>query len=550
MAAAAPSGVRAWRGVRLRRAARLTLPGLLTLVLCFVPAVAAAQLISPGKLSKAHAYLDGITHCTECHEPGHQGPAASRCLACHVPLHQRIAAGQGYHASLTGRPCQQCHKEHFGRNFQLVRLDTATFRHSLTGFVLNGAHARTACHACHKPAHITNAEVRTFMGEHGALSRTMLGLSRACISCHRSDDPHAGQFAGRRCSACHDASTWKRAVKFNHDEARFRLTGAHLRVKCEACHGPARPGGPMRFTGLEFGSCASCHKDPHPAAMGTTCTRCHDTAGWRRVKRGALGRGFDHAMTGFALRGAHARLKCDVCHSAAQPPGIRIRFTTGTRSGTFPRPVGRRCMSCHVDAHAGAFAHGRPGPSCDNCHTQRSWSPSTFGLERHNRDATFKLTGAHAATPCNECHRRARPGVPPRFEFARLSCRTCHAKDDPHKGMFGAMSCDRCHQTTSFKVQSFDHKNVRPSECRSCHAKDSPHGTQFGNESCASCHDTRSFHIARFDHSRTRFPLEGRHARVPCASCHRPERNAAGKLIVRYRPLPTDCAACHGGDKR
>lgn len=533
-------------GARFWRRAGRGLPGLLLLVALVLPRAASAQLISPGKLSAAHAQLDGISHCTQCHEPGHRGPSAERCLACHVPLQRRIAVDEGYHASVAGKPCQACHKEHFGRGFQLVRLDTATFRHDVTGFVLRGAHARTACHDCHEPAHITSAEVRRFMSKHGALSRTMLGLSTACVSCHRSDDPHGGQFAGRRCDACHDASTWKRAPRFDHDSARFRLTGAHVRVKCDACHRPVRPGGPARFAGLHFSSCASCHKDPHNGAMGSDCTSCHVTASWKRLSSRALAH-FDHTRTGFALVGAHASLRCGDCHNATQPAGIRIRFARSTLSNAFPRPLGKACTSCHLDVHRGAFAHGAPGPSCDNCHTQRSWSPSTFGLRRHDRVAQFKLTGAHAATPCNQCHRPARPGAMPRFRFASLSCRTCHRQDDPHKGRFGTASCDRCHDTSSFKVRSFDHSLVNASQCRSCHAADSPHGGQFGHQSCAGCHDTHSFHIARFDHSRTRFPLTGKHAQAPCAACHRRERTAAGKLVVRYRPLPTDCVACHGG---
>ena len=43
-----------------------------------------AQLISPGKLSAAHAELEGMRQCTQCHELGQRGASAQRCLGCHT----------------------------------------------------------------------------------------------------------------------------------------------------------------------------------------------------------------------------------------------------------------------------------------------------------------------------------------------------------------------------------------------------------------------------------------------------------------------------------
>lgn len=516
--------------------------------LFMVPGPGAAQLISPGKLSAPHAALEGITNCIRCHEPGHAGPAASRCLACHVPLQRRIAAGKGYHASIAARPCEDCHREHFGRDFALVRLDTATFQHGATGFVLRGAHARAACRDCHQPDRIVNADVRQFKGRYGALGRTMLGLSTACSACHRSDDPHGGQFGTRECSDCHDESDWKHAVRFDHGATRFELTGAHARVTCGACHHAERPGGPVRFAGLSFSSCTSCHRDPHDGAMGSSCTGCHTTGSWQKLDRTLVERRFDHSRTGFELQGAHASLHCAACHGGADVPGIGIRFVAGTQSHTYPRPTGHDCASCHLDAHHGAFAGSPRRAECDRCHTQSAWTPTTFGLEQHD-STQFRLTGAHRAVPCDGCHRSTQPGKPPQLRMGDTDCRACHAKDDPHHGSFGSESCGHCHQTDSFRVKSFDHAGVQSSQCDECHAKDSPHREQFGETSCASCHDTHTFRIARFDHSRTRFPLTGKHAALPCASCHHAEREPDGSSMVLYRPLPTNCSGCHGGGR-
>jgi len=76
-------------------------------------------------------------------------------------------------------------------------------------------------------------------------------------------------------------------------------------------------------------------------------------------------------------------------------------------------------------------------------------------------------------------------------------------------------------------------------ECSSCHAD--PHRGGLG-ATCTKCHETGGFEIVArgaFDHDRTRYPLRGRHAAVPCAKCH-DFRTAAGK-----RPAFATCTACH-----
>ena len=53
---------------------------------------------------------------------------------------------------------------------------------------------------------------------------------------------------------------------------------------------------------------------------------------------------------------------------------------------------------------------------------------------------------------------------------------------------------------------------------------------------CAECHEERTWRGARFDHSKTKFPLEGKHEKVACATCHPAERWAG---------TPKECVACH-----
>src|SRR5512145_3557946 len=69
-------------------------------------------LVSPGRLSRAHASLEGIGNCLSCHSAG-RGIAAEKCLTCHKPVADRIAQRKGVHRSVT-TDCVACHVEHAG----------------------------------------------------------------------------------------------------------------------------------------------------------------------------------------------------------------------------------------------------------------------------------------------------------------------------------------------------------------------------------------------------------------------------------------------------
>jgi uncharacterized paraquat-inducible protein A len=54
--------------------------------------------ISPGKLSKEHTSLEGISNCTACHDLGAK-ISEQKCLNCHKELKTRITQNKGYHVS-------------------------------------------------------------------------------------------------------------------------------------------------------------------------------------------------------------------------------------------------------------------------------------------------------------------------------------------------------------------------------------------------------------------------------------------------------------------
>jgi len=83
--------------------------------------------ISPGALSNTHAYLEGVSNCTKCHDVGNK-VTRQKCLTCHQIIKTNILARKGYHASpeVSGKECVVCHNEHHGRNFQIIRFDRKT----------------------------------------------------------------------------------------------------------------------------------------------------------------------------------------------------------------------------------------------------------------------------------------------------------------------------------------------------------------------------------------------------------------------------------------
>ena len=501
---------------------------------------ARGQLLSPGKLSKAHSSLEGVRSCTECHELKQRGSSPRLCLQCHALVRSRLERKQGFHATVAERRCGECHKEHLGREFNVLRVDSAKFAHEQTGFTLKGGHTSAGCRSCHAAELVADPAVRTHAGSE-FLSRTFLGLSPRCTACHTSDSPHEQQFTGRECTACHTETDWDSAPAFDHAKASFALTGRHAEVSCTGCHTERGPSTAVQWKGIRFASCADCHRDPHAGRMAGSCSSCHNVEGWLRITRD-LATSFDHTRTGFTLRGAHRRAECRACHSSSGGrSGIAIRFAAGKSGATYAQPLVKDCASCHRDPHPRAVAQASQA-SCAGCHSENAWSPTSYSAAKHTR--SFALIGSHAVVPCLSCHRNGPTGSS--FVLPERSCRSCHQNVDPHRGRYGARGCDQCHNPTDWKVARFNHESAADQACAACHASADPHAGQFGRTNCGACHGTSTFRIASYSHSRTRFPLTGAHEKIACAACHRTERDQEARTFVRYKPLEPTCRACHG----
>jgi hypothetical protein len=505
----------------------MTLRHALALLLAAAPLGAhGVDLLSPGELSRAHASLEGTAACTKCHPAGGK-LSADACLACHAELRDRIAAGKGLHGRMApgDRACEKCHHEHEGRDFALVswgKEGRAAFDHARTGTPLAGKHRKADCAKCHDPRFVADPAVKELLAKQPQ-RRTFLGAPTACSPCHA--DEHRGQL-GVDCARCHVDEKWKPAPRFDHAKAAYKLAGKHAKVACEKCHprqespppeGASQvavvvPSAATRYKGLKFAACGDCHKDPHAGKFGAACTSCHVVDDWRKLTGAAAEKAF-HEKTKYPLRGGHVNAPCKGCHGPF--PGEKKERLKGLAFAA--------CTDCHADAHLGQIPVGaRDARTCDACHGVEGWTPVRYELEDHAR-GKYPLEGAHRAAACAGCHpkdpqaasrvpaavraRLTAMGRPVRAAEARIrvehaaDCRTCHK--DPHAGQFEARlkqrGCEACHQVASWRRLAFDH------------GKDS------------------------------RWPLEGKHAKAACGSCHRPGEGGT----VRYRPLETACAACH-----
>jgi Cytochrome c7 and related cytochrome c len=509
----------------------------LVVVVVLAPRLAPAQVLSPGPLSHAHASIEGDDDCSKCHESGNK-VVARLCLDCHKDLGGELAAGRGLHGrSYKGKPCEDCHVEHVGRNTKLIRWPGGAMEkldHGLTGWVLDGSHAKVACLTCH---------TRT-----SPLRKPQFVATRtACAACHK--DPHAGRFAAE-CQKCHGATSWKAFDRgqFDHRLARFPLTGKHASVVCEKCH----TGAPPRWQPLAFATCDGCHADPHKGQFKPKgCTTCHDTGGWASGSEKIRD---NHPR--LSLANGHARVACRTCHD---------------RGNDRAPSKGGRCESCHRPVHTAKFS-GR----CETCHGAIRWLglSDAVGREHHGK-TRYPLAGKHAGVACAQCHPANRPVAERYRNLAFTACNACHR--DPHAGEFAARSggeCAQCHGVAGFAPTTFGvaehartrfaldgkhvaapcgscHRAARPrlaftvakQACADCHAN--PHGAQFAREiaagGCARCHTALDWRLAKIEH--VAWPLAGAHARTPCQACHGEQQK--GAPATAYRGIPRGCEGCH-----
>jgi hypothetical protein len=254
---------------------------------------------------------------------------------------------------------------------------------------------------------------------------------------------------------------------------------------------------------------------------------------------------------------AHAKIEgeCSNCHD---------RTDREAQSGL--------CLACHkeiaADIRGATRYHGRMAQAtagqCRGCHTEhlgREADINKLSLSGFSHELSeFPLKGAHSALACASCHK---PGTP--YRKAPTGCADCHRGNDVHKGNLGT-DCASCHEAASWQQVHFDHDRTSfpltnrhrdvscsachagerykgtPGQCVGCHLPDDVHKGSQGPK-CANCHSSADWSTQKFDHTReTGFALQGKHAHIGCADCHR-----SGNL---HASIPKDCNGCHRSDDR
>jgi hypothetical protein len=486
---------------------------LAAIVIAVAASVTGNGIFSPGALSGVArgAPIDGVSshadlerRCDACHATLFSGDRmADRCLACHTTVQEEIASGDGLHGLLAPvDDCRGCHTDHRGATAALTLADPADFPHERTGYSLRAHPLRAeggdvSCLDCHPasptsftpPACLSCHEGldQPYMAEHvetfgtaclnchdgidsyGASfdhavypltgghaeaecggchqGSTTLEALRAttteCVACHAADDIHDGRL-GTSCEECHTPATWADAT-IDHDLTRFALVGRHVDALCESCHVD------RQWTGIGQ-TCRDCHQvdDPHRGQFTGDCAPCHAPTGWEDVT-------FDHAQTGFALTGGHAKPACAACH----PDGRYVGTPTS-------------CIACHAadDRHDGAF-----GKDCAACHKTTTWDDWTFDHDRSD----FPLTGAHRNVSCQGCHKGGT------FAGTPTACAACHARPASHGSVLRG-SCGSCHTTRAWTPASYNGPHPFPMRhggagtCAACHP------SSLTSYSCARCH--------------------------------------------------------------
>lgn len=471
------------------------------------------KALMPGPLHASHAKYED--DCDVCHRLLSKEEQNKLCLDCHD--HRNIAEDlrdkRGFHgrlAEVRKKACRVCHAEHKGRDARMVLLDTQTFNHDNSDFVLRGRHRDAPCKACHKP------------------KKTYRQAPKACVDCHESDDPHDGKL-GKRCDSCHGENRWL-DFRFDHGQTEFKLRGKHKGVVCQNCH-------PQQTYRAVAKTCISCHRsdDVHRGRYGKKCKDCHDVNGWATQH-------FDHDKdTDYRLTGRHQKVACEQCHRDAPKPKAKRE------------PLKTDCYSCHRlhDEHKGQY-----GRKCKSCHSTKGWKKTTF---RHDK-TDFPLKGKHKKVACVDCH----AGDIYKEELG-VHCIDCHRSHDVHGGQQGKQCAD-CHNEESWSGKvAFDHdlanfpllgahatvaceechasgnfKDAKVS-CVSCHAVDDTHRRRLG-ANCGVCHYVGDWKAWDFDHDKkTDFKLEGAHRGIVCEACHR-------EVVTEKIKLSTDCSYCHLSD--
>ena len=308
-------------------------------------------------------------NCVACHKDPHENKFGQQCTNCHSEKtfqvsgvlkdfdHNKTGFGlEGKHKSVDCKKCHTadsftdpvkhyacnvCHKDYHEGEFTPYGIGPDCNKchtvngfagslytiadHKLTKFPLEGGHIATPCIACHKKE-TTKWKFKE--------------IGSKCADCHK--DVHEGFidkkfYPNQSCETCHISSSWA-DNHFDHNLTKFKLSGAHAKQACAACHGKGDENTPFakkqKFSNIPS-SCTDCHKNVHGKQFEkngiTDCVACHGSESWKTTK-------FNHNKAAFKLDGKHAKVSCDACHKKKE---INGEFIVQYKFKSF------LCVDCH-----------------------------------------------------------------------------------------------------------------------------------------------------------------------------------------------------------
>lgn len=166
-----------------------------------------------------------------------------------------------------------------------------------------------------------------------------------------------------------------------------------------------------------------------------------------------------------------------------------------------------KCLDCHTNIEntlfQGSGYHAQASKKnmvCSDCHSEHHGRDNDIAyLDREtfdHRETGWALLGQHTVLKCEACHKKDS------FLLDNKMCVDCHR--DIHLGQLEG-NCEHCHNTNSFKMESYRHK----------HSEMSP---------------------------------KGKHSSLACDECHRQSKighDAGFGMAVKYKNIDFQCHSCH-----
>ena len=214
--------------------------------------------------------------------------------------------------------------------------------------------------------------------------------TRLCLGCHKNVAADVrkrtrlhGRLDDRTCRVCHTEHKGRRAViapldtkKFDHDQADFKLLGAHRDAKCETC--PSHERSTVRRRGSARLPCEGRRRE---GAQGASREELRELSRRAALDDGALRPREDEVLV--AGRQARRREVREV------PRRQDVQNTPQT------------CNGCHRKDDRDRGHKGRYGVKCASCHNDRGWKEIVFN---HDADTRYVLKGKHRPVACAACH--------------------------------------------------------------------------------------------------------------------------------------------------